>query len=209
MTSESGKDEAQGLREEDWISAAATIARVRDATLSSTAHIALAKRAHAGLLRAHCELMIINDTQRYPDCDVPASFWWAEGHDALTQNWELGDFETWIKKTVQYQIFGVRFHREDVERVVGLSAVDRSRPEPSANRESGGRPMSELWPEWVAELAALIHEEGVPDGSGAMGSDDLIVRVADRLANRGLNPPARATLQETAKAVLRRLRAGN
>jgi len=202
-------EEPQGFRDDDWISAAETIKRVREATLSPTSHIALAKRAHAGLLRAHCALMIINRSQRHPDCDVPAGFWWAEGHDALTQNWELGDFETWIKKTVQYQIFGVRFHREGVERIVSLSTVDRRRPEPTTNKESGGRPRSELWPEWVAELAALIHEEGVPDGSGAMGSDDLIVRVADRLASRGLNSPARATLQETAKAVLRRLRAEN
>ncbi len=66
--------------------------------------------------------------------------------------------------------------------------------------------MSALWPEWVAELASLIHEEGIPEGSGARGTDELISSVADRLVARGLEAPARTTVQETAKAVLRRLR---
>lgn len=150
--------------------------------------------------------MIINRTQRHPDCDVPSGFWWAEGHDALTQNWELGDFETWIKKTVQYQAFGVRFHREDVDRMVGGSRVEQRRPEPDPGKDARGRPMSALWPEWVAELASLIHEEGIPEGSGTHGIDELISSVADRLVARGLEAPARTTVQEAAKAVLRRLR---
>ena len=210
VTGEAGEDEEpQGFREEDWISAAATIALVRTATLSPTANVALATRAHAGLLRAHCALLIINGTQRHTDCEVPREFWWAEGHDALEQNWEVGDFETWINKTVRFQVFGARFHRDDIERIVGSSQIGRIRPEPAANKESGGRPMSTLWPEWVAELAGLIHEEGVPAGSGTKGTEDLISTIANRLAERGLEAPARATVQETAKAVLRRIRAEN
>lgn len=202
-------EKLQGFRDEDWISAAETIKRVREATLSSRSNIALATRAHAGLLRAHADLMIINGIQRHPDCAVAAGFWWAEGHEALKQNWELGDFETWLKKTTRYQAFGVRFHREDVEKMVGSAQVKRNRPEPIADKETGGRPMSTLWPEWVAELASLIYEEGVPGGSGTRGADALISAIADRLANRGLDSPARATVQGAAKAVLRRLRAEN
>jgi hypothetical protein len=70
--------------------------------------------------------------------------------------------------------------------------------------------MSQLWPLWVAELTALVHEEGIPDGQDSEGVDSLIVKVADRLASRGLEGPSRATLQTTARTVLKRLRdAGN
>lgn len=205
MSDEAG-EEPQGFRDDDWISAAETIKRVREATLSPTSHIALAKRAHAGLLRAHADLMIFNEVEGFENTEVRAGFWWAEGRDALIQNWQLGDFETWINNTNRVRVFGVRFHRGDVERMLGGVQVERSRPDTVANKETGGRPMSALWPEWVAELAGLIHEVGVPDGSGTKGTDELISTVADRLAARGLEAPARATVQETAKAVLRRLR---
>lgn len=174
-----------------------------------TAHVDLARRAHAGLLRAHARLLIINDNQRYRDCDVPAGFWWAEGQAALTQNWELGDFETWIKKSTRYRVFGVRFHREDVETMLGPPPRKPSALQSVSARDVGGRPMSELWPEWVAELARHLHDEGVPSGAGVSGSDELIAAIADKLAQRGLEAPARATVQATAKAVLRRLRAEN
>lgn len=203
MTGDAG-EEPQRFRDDDWISAAETIKRVREATLSPTSHIALAKRAHAGLLRAHAQLMVIDNVQRHPDCDVAAGFWWAEGHEALTQNWQLGDFETWLKKTIRYQAFGVRFHRDDVDRMVGASHVEQRRPEPDL--ETRGRPMSALWPEWVAELVSLVHEEGMPEGSGTNGTEELISSVANRLAARGLEAPARTTVQETVKTVLRRLR---
>lgn len=70
--------------------------------------------------------------------------------------------------------------------------------------------MSVLWPAWVAELAAFVHEEGISAGKGTEGADDLIVAVANRLAARGLEAPSRSTVQETARSVLLRLRgAGN
>lgn len=208
MTDEAG-DESAAFKAEDWLSSAETIRRVRETTLSPTAHVDLARRAHAGLLRANARLMIVNDGQRYPDCDVPAGFWWAEGQAALTQNWELGDFETWIKKSARYRIFGVRFRREDVGAMLGSSSAKPSGLQTVSGRDGGGRPMSELWPEWVAELALHLHHEGVPNGMGASGADELIAVIADKLALRGLEAPARTTVQATAKAVLRRLRAEN
>lgn len=41
--------------------------------------------------------------------DIPANFWWAEGHSALEQNWKSGDFSTWIKQERHLQAFGVSF----------------------------------------------------------------------------------------------------
>jgi hypothetical protein len=193
------------FRAEDWVTASETLRLVMTATLSRTANIDIATRAHAGMLRARAELFIVGDNARSPEGDIPRAFWWAEGHEALKQNWEIGDFETWIDKRVRYQVFGVKFHRGDLRKMV--PGAFEPQPEPSAPaRDTGGRPMSPLWPEWVAELTALVHDEGVPQGSGAGGADALIARVADRLAARGLEGPSRSTLQETARAVLRRLR---
>ena len=70
-----------------------------------------------------------------------------------------------------------------------------------------GRRLSELWPGWVAELTATIHEEGIPDGEGSQGQEELIRRVADALAERGLEGPSRTTVQPVIQAVLDRLRA--
>jgi len=75
-----------------------------------------------------------------------------------------------------------------------------------APEEKGGRPMSALWPEWVAELASLVHENGYPEGQGTKGMEELISNVEERLAARNLEAPARATVQATAQAVLRRYR---
>ena len=150
--------------------------------------------------------MIINNSQRHPDTEVSPGFWWAEGGAALGQYWELGDFETWFDSKVKYQVFGVKFHREDVGRMIpnGLGTEPKAQSIPKV---SGGRPMSVLWPDWVAELAALVHEEGLP-ASGS--TEQLISAVADRLADRGLEAPTRSTVQDAARAVLRRLKdAGN
>lgn len=77
-------------------------------------------------------------------------------------------------------------------------------------RTKGGRKLSPSWPQWVAEVVAHIHENGIPDGEGASGVDVMLKTVADRLAERGLEGPARTTSQETMRAVLLRLRgAGN
>jgi hypothetical protein len=195
---------AEAYRPEDWLSASETIRLVRAETLSRRAHIAIATRAHAGLLRTRADLLIVNNSQRHRDTDVASGFWWAEGQDALTQNWQMGDFETWIDRRVRYQAFGVKFHRDGVAAMVPTAAIRDASP--PSSKEAGGRPMSSLWPNWVAELVALIHEEGLPAQPSGTGADDLISRVGDRLAGRGLEGPSRSTIQETVRAVLRRLR---
>lgn len=206
--SESAEPSKDEYSDEDWISASDTIRLVRTSTLSSTANVAIAKRAHAGLIRTRAKLVLINDEMRHQDAELPTRFWWAEGHAALTQNWELGDFETSIGREIVIQAFGVRFHRDDVRDMVPSAFGDRAPAAPPS--KAAGRRMSPLWPDWVAELAVIVHEEGISDGEGATGSEDLIARVADGLAKRGLEGPTRTTVQEAAKAVLLRLRdAGN
>ncbi len=102
---------------------------------------------------------------------------------------------------------------EDLRRRLTESDPDECSDQSAAKKGgpvSGGRPMSALWPSWVAELATLLHEEGVPAGAGSKGADELIAKVSDRLAEQGLEGPSRSTVQDTARAVLSRLRkAGN
>lgn len=189
---------------EDWLTASETIRLVRTTTLSGTSHITIATRAHAGLIRSRADLLVIGKESR-PNVSIPPEFWWATGHEALTQNWETGDFDTWIDRKLHLRAFGVRFHREDVRQMIPAAFL--ANPAPKAEpRNPGGRRMSELWPEWVAELVAHVHESGIPAGSGTQGADELIATIDGGLAERGLEAPSRSTVQETVTAVLRRLR---
>jgi hypothetical protein len=188
-----------------WISAAETIARVRNATLSPTSEVSIATRAFAGLLRANAALLII-ESQRFEDAPVPAGFRWAKGHEALTQNWELGDFETWIDRRAQIQAFGVRFRREDVDLMLGALPAPKGPSVPTTPAKvAPGRPRSDLWPEWIAELVAQVHDGGLP---ATPSVDELIGRVDNALAERGLEAPSRTTVRETVGAVIRRMKAG-
>ncbi len=71
---------------------------------------ALSIRAHAGLVQARAFLLIAGE-KSLGVAEVPAKFWWAEGHDALQQNWLAGDFGTWIDGE-HWQAFGVTFALE-------------------------------------------------------------------------------------------------
>lgn len=72
------------------------------------------KRAHAGLLRTRAK-RFCTDAACSNDVDVPQEFWWAEGHEALTQDWESGDFETWLNQRTRLRAFGVEWCKEDAE----------------------------------------------------------------------------------------------
>lgn len=75
---------------------------------------------------------------------------------------------------------------------------------------AGGRPRSEKWSDWIAELAAFVHEEGIPDGAGIEGQDAVIAAIDSRLFNRDKEGPSRSTVQPVVRAVLQRMRsAGN
>ena len=194
---------ADEYRPTDWLSASETIRLVRTATLSRSSHIAICTRAHAGLIRARAELMLLESDAR-ENYEVPKQFWWADGHEALKQNWGTGDFETWIDKRFHMKAFGITFHRDDIRRMVPTAFPESATSDEPKN--AGGRSMSRLWPDWVAELAAHLHENGAPNGVGTQGADALIESIATRLQMRGLEAPSRSTVQEAVNAVLRRLR---
>lgn len=200
-----------GLSEpEDWLSAAETRRLALTATMNSYAHIAILKRANAGLIRTRARLVDFGGKVG-EDVELPKGFWWAEGGAALEQNWDVGDFATDIDGRHSVRAFGVRFHRDGVRDMIPEAFT--TAPTPTTKPESkelGGRRMSALWPEWVAELALYINDEGLPSGQGVQGMEELISTIESRLIQRGLQAPSRSALQDTARAVLRRLRgAGN
>ena len=70
--------------------------------------IAICSRAAEGLLKTRAQVYIAKKV-RTENALVPTEFWWARGHSALEQDWETGDFETWIDQTYQLKAFGVEF----------------------------------------------------------------------------------------------------
>ncbi|MDZ4054615.1 MAG: hypothetical protein U1A07_25840 [Phenylobacterium sp.] len=188
----------------EWLSAAEALSLLTKAYPGGGGTYTLAKRAHVGLIRTHADLFVAGAEQR-ANVELPKVFWWAEGQAALDQNWTTGDFETWLEQRTRLQAFGVKFHKQTVLGMLPHTPGTTMASAP-VQIQARGRPRSEAWPHWVAELVAYIHEEGMPAGEGTRGQDELIAAVEDRLSGRGLEAPSRTTVQETAKAVLLRLR---
>ena len=86
---------------EQWIDAASAL------ELGGNS-FALCSRLHQGLLTARARLLSIGSKQA-EHALIPKQFWWATGHEAMDQNWELGDFSTWIDRREHWQAFGVSF----------------------------------------------------------------------------------------------------
>lgn len=172
---------------------------------------ALCRRAHAGLIRARAKVYRVDGLETR-NSEIPKGFWWHEGEAALEQDWEQGDF-SWSYNHQRANAIGVEFSREDAE---GLGLRFNAPPSTGAgsisappDKNKGGRRLSELWPEYVAELCAYFHDEGVPPGVGTEGAEAIIDGVADRLAKRGVETISRSTAQAAVNATLKRLRADN
>lgn len=114
----------------DWISAHEAHELVRERNRDSDASTTIAKRACSGLVRAKATLFVWErgaargDKQeiRDEDADLPQDFWWANGEGALVQNWEAGDFTTWIDNKFQWRAFGVKFDRLGIEAMLAPPA---------------------------------------------------------------------------------------
>lgn len=75
--------------------------------------VAICERAYAGLIRSRADLFIRHD-QELRDAELPREFWWAEGLEASEQNWDTGDFSTWIKGEQHWRAYGIRFALDDL-----------------------------------------------------------------------------------------------
>jgi hypothetical protein len=86
---------------EQWIEASKAL------ELAGSTH-ALCERANAGLVKSRARLLLIGN-DRHENAVIPSTFWWADGREALDQDWATGDFSTWIDRSVEWKAFGVRF----------------------------------------------------------------------------------------------------
>jgi hypothetical protein len=102
---------------EQWVTAAAAIALLKPIMASYAAQTTICTRAYNGLIRARAQRYMQGNRGR-DDSEVPSEFWWAKGEAALTQNWAIGDFETWIDHTLHLRAFGVSFLRADIEKML-------------------------------------------------------------------------------------------
>src|SRR5262245_36567615 len=101
---------------DDWLSASEAVAMLKPILTAYSAKLRICERAYAGLIRARAEQFHLGERVAN-DCDIPKGFWWAKGHEALEQDWAVGDFSTWIDRgSVQLKAFGVTFARSDIEK---------------------------------------------------------------------------------------------
>jgi len=81
-----------------------------------------------------------------------------------------------------------------------------SAPLPETTRRMGRKPAN-WWPDFAEELAAYIHDDGLPKGVDTEGQDEVIKAIFGRMAETGKAEPSRTQVQPVVNAVLRRLRA--
>ena len=112
--------------DEEWISAKDALAFMQRAAPFTDQRGTICKRAHAGLIQARAQTLVLPDA-KYSDANVSAGFWWAEGHAALEQNWVTGDFSTWIDQKYQVTAFGVSFLAADIYSLVPGAQVTSGR----------------------------------------------------------------------------------
>jgi len=130
--------------------------------------MAICKRAHSGMIRARAERWTFGG--RVVDKpDLPAKFWWAEGHEALKQDWTAGDFDTWIDDKAHLQAFGVTFLRADIEKMI-----------PPEARGEGALLAQGLYLELerlVAEMPDLLHGAFTPEMNAWLGDAATLVKM--------------------------------
>lgn len=187
----------------------------------------------AGLIESRCASfwhevtkLIELEEEELEQVAIPPWFWehCAIGPDAIL-DWQSGNFAGRGLVAGQMHKVRIRGAEFDVGGIIDLELMLRDRAagdEPiagalnSSNTSAfspiprGGRSRSENWTNWIAELVCLVHDQGIPDGSGADGQDALIGMIEERLAEQGLESLGRSTVQAAVRAVLIRLRsAGN
>lgn len=102
----------------EWVRAAEAVAMLKPILDGYSARLRICQRAHGGLILARAD-QFFDGRRMNPNHDVPKEFWWAEGNQALKQDWAAGDFSTWIERgSIQLRAFGVTFARADIAKIL-------------------------------------------------------------------------------------------
>ena len=149
-----------------WISARQAFDLIKRESGIYNAGIPICTRANVGLLKARARHVIIGEQpdERIDEVPLPARFWWAEGREALSQNWDQGDFETW-QNSERFQAFGVMFDLAGLLEMV-----------PAERRGMIAREMSVVGkPDWLSALAArrFIYEKA---GHNPLVAADVLIQ---------------------------------
>ncbi|WP_454641589.1 DUF2513 domain-containing protein [Bradyrhizobium liaoningense] len=193
-----------------WISAAEAVHLLKPAFKSDLlAKMTICERAHAGLIRARAEKFIV-DNKPEGECEIPAEFWWAEGHEALEQNWTAGDFGTWLRQRTRLRAFGVSFLRSDVEKIIPAGALVSTESRPlgvqgaPAAPAKGGRYPAEFWDDLWVEIGRQLYEGDLKPKKQV----DIEGAMMDWLASRGETPGV-TTIRERARKLWQAIKDGN
>ncbi len=116
----------------------------------------LCARLHAGMIEARADRILISG-EEVDYREIPKGFWWAEGREALAQDWSAGDFATWIKNKHKIQVFGARFSAEGL---LGALPIDA--------RPLAARSLSVIGnPDWLVASEAKRHVQRYIQNAGA------------------------------------------
>lgn len=206
----------------EWISPAAALRLLASHGIQGRGEIL--DRLRADMIPARAERIVVERTDRYgggkkteraDDATVPVWFWEkCAGPTNSVQDWGAGSFRgrgVLNGSRVFAQLFGVEFGADAVQRILpaDLAAAATSHAPTLARpvKNKGGAKRSPKWDDFIAELAAYIHEEGMPEGEGTQGAEAVIDAVLARLQERGFDETlGRTTVQSAVNAVLVRLR---
>lgn len=142
----------------EWIAADTALRYLTDEIYSYNEQRAICERAHSGLIAAKADLLMWNGKEHRQQL-IPKEFWWAEGQEALEQNWATGDFSTWIDKSIEVKAFGVSFD------FLGISELA-----PAQRRAAGMQRISVTGDsEWIpaVELRRLLFSQNAVSLAGS------------------------------------------
>src|SRR3954447_16058394 len=147
-----------------WIPARDAYDKIANETHSET-YFAICSRAAEGLMQARARLLV-TEKGRFESAVVPTQFWWAKGHAALEQNWEAGDFSTWINQ-YEWKAFGVEFD------FIGLKQM----LSPQSGADAARRLSVVNNPEWLSARGARQFAWENLDANPAAAGDAVLQHV--------------------------------
>lgn len=207
--------------EEVWINWGEARDRVEAAGLAAKGKLpsVLADWAQSNMVQCRAASLLLGDKGVF-DAAVPARAWAiARRGERGRIDWAIGYIQCFIslqqgQRPVYLRAHGIQFLKAEMDRLAPSvpCPVKTYLEEPAGKppaKNKGGAPRSAAWEDFISELAAKIHEEGIPQGEGTQGAEQFMEDLFDRLATCGKEHPQRSTVQPTIRAVLQRLRADN